>query len=314
VLVGDLLDALEGDLELQGKLSPQVKAHLKPIRAAFENSCAVAVTPERIDAYIQGRLASRQEGEEAIPGKAPSTVNRETQLLHQAFRLAVDRGRLAFLPRVRHLSEVGNVRRGFFERAEFDAVCEALPADLRDFARFGYITGWRKGEIAAMSWADVDGEAVRLRAEDSKNRRGRSVPLEGDLRDIIERRRAARQYENPAGTVALAALVFHRDGRPVGDFKKAWATACTAAGVSGRLFHDLRRSAARNLVRAGNPESVAMAVTGHKTRSIFQRYAIASERDIREALQKTQAFTAQEAGRATVIPVSAAKKRARAAG
>lgn len=286
----------------------------KPIRAAFEDVCAVAVTPERIDAYIQERLAPRQEGQETIPGKAPSTVNRETQLLHQAFRLAVDRGRLAFLPRVRRLSEVGNVRHGFFERAEFEAVCAALPADLRDFARFGFVTGWRKGEIAALSWADVDGEAVRLRAEDSKNRHGRTVPLEGELAAIVERRRAARQYEEPAGTVALAAFVFHRHGRPVGDFKKAWATACTAAGVSGRLFHDLRRTAARNLVRAGAPETVAMAVTGHRTRSVFQRYAIASERDIREALQKTQALTAQEAARAAVIPVTAARVRARAAG
>ena len=312
ITVGELLEALEADLTLKGKMGPTVTSHLKPIRAAFEDLAALAVTAERIDKYIQEQLAPRQEGAETIPGKAAATVNRGTQLLGQAFRLAVKRGRLPFLPPVRHLSEVGNVRRGFFERAEFEAVVNALPDDyVRDFCRFAYHTGWRKGEISALRWADVDGEAVRLRGEDSKNRQGRSVPLEGELAAIIKRRRAARQYETEAGTVALAAFVFHRgDGEPIREFRKSWATACKAAGVAGRLFHDLRRTAARNLVRAGAPETVAMAVTGHKTRAVFQRYAIASERDVREALARTQALTAQEAPRAAVLPVKVAKARA----
>ena len=113
--------------------------------------------------------------------------------------------------------------------------------------------------------------------------------LEGDLAEVIDRRWQARLFEKD-GNVPVAALVFHRDGEPVGDFRNARATACQAAGVPDKLFHDLRCTAARNMVRAGVPERVAMAVTGHLTRSMFDRYNIVSEDDLRMLAQKTTMY------------------------
>jgi integrase len=183
------------------------------------------------------------------------------------------------------------VRQGFFERPDFEAMVAALPDHLQDFARFGYLTGWRKGEITTLRWSDVDrdGGAIRLRPEESKNGRGRTLVLDGDLALLIARRYQARLIEQ-GGAVRVVDLVFHKSGAPIGDIRKAWATACKAAGVEGKLFHDLRRTAIRNMVRAGVREGVAMAISGHRTRSVFDRYNVTSEDDLREAVQKTTRY------------------------
>lgn len=184
--------------------------------------------------------------------------------------------------------------------------------------------------------ADPGADVVRLRAENAKNGEGRTVTLSGDLADLMERRKEQRRLETKTG-ILLSAYVFHQQGEPVGDFRKAWATACAAVGLGqfvcgrcnqtvaghsckecncdaryiGRIFHDFRRTAVRNMVRAGVPDRVAMAISGHKTRSIFDRYNIVNEADLREAMQRTQSFLKEgghKANRAAVVPMRAAQK------
>jgi integrase len=310
--------ALERDFKLRDKASPQNLSNLKRVRLDFALQRATSLSAEQVDKYIEQRLTE---------GYAPASVNRITQTLAQAFSLAIDRKRLSQRPMIRHLSEKGNERKDFFENPEFRAVVENLPKDLQDFARCAYLTGWRKGEIRSLRWEDVDGDVIRLRAENAKNGKARSVAIEGELAEVIERRRAARQVKNNNSPVMLSVLIFHRDGEPVGDFRKAWATACVMAGLGklvcpkcegavdadykcancsrewdrdelkymGRIFHDFRRTAVRDMVRAGVPETVAMSISGHKTRSMFDRYNISNERDQREALRATQEYRQQQA-------------------
>jgi integrase len=164
----------------------------------------------------------------------------------------------------------------------------ALPADLADLATFAYLTGWRKGEVLALEWRDVTldrrggtivGATVSLPAARSKNKKSRKVVARDALLDVLLRRVAVRRLDCPQ--------VFHRDGTAVRSFRRTWLTACKAVGVDGLLFHDLRRSAVRNMVRAGVPELVAMRISGHRTRSVFDRYDITSEADLEAAAEQT---------------------------
>jgi len=281
ITVAELLDALEADYRLRGIYNARVASHIKQVREHFAFWRAVAVTAEDIDSYIADRRAA---------GRSDTTINRETQPLAKAFKLAIERKHLSTMPKIRHLSEGCNARQGFFTDAEFRSLVDGLPSYLQDFARFAYLTGWRKGEIASLRWEDIDGDAIRLRAENSKNGESRIVTLDGELAHLIERRKASRQVKTQNGGSMLSSLVFHQRGNPIMDFRKAWASACKLADVQGKLFHDLRRTAVRNMVRAGVPERVAMSISGHKTRSIFDRYNIVSERDLREAMLRTQSY------------------------
>jgi integrase len=135
----------------------------------------------------------------------------------------------------------------------------------------------------------MEAGVIRLQATNAKTGHGRQVVLDSSLRALMRRRQQARLTER-----GVCDFVFHHDGRPIGDFRWYWGKACIAAGLAvtdpttgkimpDRLFHDLRRTAVRNMVRAGVPERVAMVISGHKSRSMFDRYNITSEDDLRAA-------------------------------
>jgi integrase len=268
--VKEMLDDFERDCIARGlNAMDRVTSHINKVREVLGNLDVSHLVERRIDLYIKERLKK--------VGRV--TVNREIQLLSQALRLAYEKKLVPAIPKIKKFRE-DNARQSFFERHEFEAVLSHLPVDLKGFVLFAYYSGWRKNEIARLEWRDVEQDAIRLRSELSKTREGRFLLLVGEIREIIERRRSERHE--------LIPLVFHRSGKPVQRFDKSWRTACRKAGCAGKLFHDFRRTATRNMRRAGVQETTIMKITGHKTRIMFDRYNIISETDMEEGLKKTQ--------------------------
>jgi len=189
-----------------------------------------------------------------------------------------------------------NVRKGFFERDEFLRHRESLPPHLKPVTTFAFWTGCRKGEILGLKWAQVDLQerVVRLEPGETKNDSARIIPLAGELLEMLRMQKEIRD-EKWAG----CPWVFFRHGKRLIDFRGSWELACKAAGLvnekgePSKLFHDLRRTGVRNLVRAGVPERVAMAISGHKTRSVFDRYNIVDERDLHDAARKLNNYIAE---------------------
>jgi integrase len=117
----------------------------------------------------------------------------------------------------------------------------------------------------------------------SKNEDGRLIYLTQDLRALL-----AQQWQDRQAHYPECPFVFHDHGRRIANYYKRWHQACQEAGLHGKIPHDFRRTAVRNMVRAGIPERVAMMISGHKTRSIFDRYHIVSDRDLKEAAQRLE--------------------------
>lgn len=181
VRMGNLLDALKIDYENNGRRSLRsLGFRLAPLRAEFGQDKALSVTAARIAQYVGERLAAK---------KARATVNRELAALKRAFALAVEHERLSSAPKIKMLTEAAP-RQGFVNPGDFAAIVDALPEELRDLTRFGYLTGWRLGEIVTLAWSDVDriGQRITLRSEHSKNGQPRVIPFVATLAEIVERR------------------------------------------------------------------------------------------------------------------------------
>jgi integrase len=290
--IHDLLESLKADYTLRGKASGQNLSHIKRADADFGDMLAVALTPDRVDRYIQDRLADKNK---------PAAINRTLQFVRQAYTVAVRQNRIVRAPYVRRLSERGNERKGFTDEATFRKIRGFLPSYLQDFCLFGFVSGMRFGEICSLKWSNVHGDEIELEGLDAKTGEPRIIPMVGaDLAGILARRREAQKVKRD-GILSTAALVFHHGGKAIVDIRKAWHSACRKAGVPKLLFHDLRRSAAKNMDEAGISRDVAMSITGHKTQSMFSRYNITTTKRARQALEQTQVYREATAGKVISI-------------
>ncbi len=223
---------------------------------------------------------------------ANGTINRELAMLTKMLRFAYERGKLLRLPVIHKLKEPAP-RQGFFEPDQFNAVRRRLPETQQIAVSIAYTYAWRMhSQVLTLEQAQVNIEAgtLELYAGRTKNGEGRLVYLTPELKALlIAQVRRVKQLSRTLNRV-IPYLFPHLDGRHKGDrirdFTKRWKSACRETGVPGMLRHDLRRTSVRNLVNAGVPERVSMTITGHKTRSVFDRYHIVNPSDLREATRK----------------------------
>src|SRR5271163_1235363 len=216
-------------------------------------------------------------------GVTNSTVNNSLGLLRRMLRIAHEDGKLQNVPKIR-LLKANPARKGFLPREKFEELLGHLPVNLKPLITFLYYCGVRLGEARSIEWQQVnlDAGVIRLEDEQTKTGEARTVPLPDVLIKMLKE------------STAEGDKVFDAT-----NLTKAWHKACHASGLgvlekdgsqrySGLIIHDLRRSAIKNLMKAGVTEKVAMSISGHKTRAVFDRYHIVDERDVVGAMRQLQ--------------------------
>jgi integrase len=309
----ELAESFLADYRINQKKSLERAEHsVSHLKDSFEGFRIVDITTPRIQAYIENRMNwtcndcdERFDPRDYCPhcgskdltkGASNATINRELAALKRMLNLGkqqtppkVDR-----VPHIPMLKE-NNIRKGFFEHVDFLTLRDALPSYLKGFATFAYKFGWRVSEISGLSWKHVDlaNGIVRLETGETKNDEGRTVYLDDELRDVF-----SRQWEIRKQSKKLSGYVFPNEKGidKIKDFRGSWKKACKDAGIGKRHFHDFRRTAVRNMVRSGIPERVAMMISGHKTRSVFDRYNIVSDTDLKLAAKKQQTYLETQMG------------------
>lgn len=292
--VADHLPLIVADYEHKGQGLDQISKRWKHLRPVFGEHRAEAITTTDLVAYVAARRAA---------GAAASTIQNELACLRRILRLAHQHTpplleRVPKFPTVR----VDNVRTNTISEEQYHAVMAELPDYLRAPLAFGYWTGWRRGEVFGLrrDQVDLDAGTARLDAAQTKNREPRTIYLPPELARILdeheERTRAwERRYRRRVRTF------FHHNGKPIRSHYAAWRSATKRAGLPDARFHDLRRVAAIAYSRANVPEQVTMRILGQRTRSIFARYRIVEEYDLRDA--------ASRVGRAPNAPPKGAGRR-----
>ena len=269
-LVGDFLQQSRIDgAKSNAFVKMRWEKHLSPFFSVYR---AEQVTTDAVRRYIDRRQQQ---------GAANATVNRELAILRRAFRIGLQSTppKVRMVPQFPRLSEDANIRQGFLEDAHLEKLIESCPTIwFRAILEVARTCGWRSGEIKGMRVHQLDllRREIRLESTQSKNGEARTAPLTQKAFLLLSQLAQGKRPED--------FLFTREDGSPVKDFRVVWAHACKHAGCPDLLFHDLRRTAARNLRRAGVAEGVIMEIAGWKTNSIFRRYAIVDGRDKRSAM------------------------------
>ncbi|MDP2578211.1 MAG: site-specific integrase [Candidatus Palauibacterales bacterium] len=278
----DLMEAIRGHYtrnRLKGKR--RLESAIGVLSRSFEGWAAVDITDDAIEAFQTRRLDQ---------GRAPATVNWDVSTLRRAFRLFKKRG--LTVPDVKSLVE-NNVRQGFVTEKELQRLLTELPLVHRGWTEFCFVTGWRvDSEALSRTWAHVDQENgfIFLNPNETKNAKPRRFPLIERVRHILDKQWERKEQIERQRQIIVPWVFMLDHGGPIKYPEKSWKRATKAAGLEGLLRHDLRRAAIMNMERAGLPRSTSMALSGHLSASIYNRYCIQSEQMLKEGGARLQAL------------------------
>jgi integrase len=259
-------------------------AGLEHLDSYFKNMRVTAITTDTLRAYI-----AHQKGK----GYSDPSVRKQLVILRSMMNMARKDGKLRLVD-IPHfpMPKDSAPRQGFVEPAKFRELLAALPINLRPLIQFVYYTGCRLGAAQQITWSMVNKDCTEISLPGNIIKTGEPLllPLTGGLSDVSKTLKKMFRKEGP---------VFNST-----NLRKCWNTACNQTGLgvydkktglyTGLMIHDLRRSAVRNLVRAGVSRKVAMAISGHKTEAIFERYNIINTRDLHDAMEAVGKYAARQ--------------------
>lgn len=293
VLMSEVLDLFIEDSERRKLASASgnkgiVTNYLRPF---FGTIPASSLTTRLFNRYRDLRIESEKE-------PTPATVNREMAALKRALNYCMkelDPPLLSRYPKITMLKE-SDPRQGFVTHEHYVRLKSALPDYMVPLFVAGYHVGRRRQELLEIEHGEVDlGAAVpnfRVYPDAAKNGKGSVVPVYGEMLPVFREQIASTKRNFPG-----CRLLFHKNGHPIQKneaFYGAWEKACALVGLEGMLFHDLRRTACKMLIDAGNSRQEAMLITGHLTESAFNRYHIMDQKTIDTAAQRAAVFIANQ--------------------
>lgn len=283
--LADLRKLIVDDYTLNGRKSTDnVRYAFKALEAFFGSTKrASKIDTQAVKEYATHRIAQ---------GRKPATVNRELAALRRAFNLAAESDLVGSVPVIKSLPE-RNVRKGFVTKPQLKKLIDALDNDgYGILVGTAFVTGWRRGELLSRRWKHLQDGWLVLEPGEAKNEDPRRFPLPTKAASWFpgHRKRVEKALGRPPGPedYLFVHLEGPHTGQPISRFDASWKAACKEAGLEGLLFHDLRRSAVRTLVQSGIPETIAQRLTGHRSRSVFQRYAIMDDGMLKDAVEKLQ--------------------------
>jgi integrase len=277
---------------------------MKSLRHSKETGKPRLDAVTRLDGFFEGYRASAIDTDAMVEftktlqvaGNADSTINRSLSALRRMFHIAKEKNKIREMPHFPMLKEPAP-RKGVLEQESYPLLLAALPEYLRPVLAIGYHTGMRLGEIQGLKWDQIDflNRMIRLNAGETKNDEAREIPLSDELYTMLD----TCFLKRPAGS----PFVCNWHGRPVGDFRRVWYDRCAKLGLGtlegqgrtrgkyrGLIFHDLRRTFITDAEHAGAPRHEVMKGTGHKTESVYKRYAIANPEGQQAAMDRIVAY------------------------